>query len=202
MNKAWCFSFLLLSGYGMWAQDTLVTQYPGTELPWLKVNDGPQKQSEFIYHANDQIWMQVRYEGETERWDWYYDNGQPYFKATIIDNALQGLYQIGYANGQMAEVINFTDHIEDGSAWFYYPNGQLAMTGTYRDGEMMNDWVFYRASGSLADGPWQWLFAADSSRLRMKGEVRNGMMSGTWQYTSIANLGTSSEKNFTFVSDK
>ena len=73
------------------AQDTLITNYPNTQQRWEKVYAKGEKTAENIYHANGTPWMTVQYDSKSEEnWKWYYDNGNPYFEATIIDDLLQG----------------------------------------------------------------------------------------------------------------
>jgi antitoxin component YwqK of YwqJK toxin-antitoxin module len=49
-----------------------------------------------------------------------------------------------------------------------YPNGNIKFTGTYLDGEMHGEWVFYRADGS---------------KLR-SGSFDRGRQTGTWRPTT------------------
>lgn len=196
MNKGLIFFLLLFLGFGTMAQDTLETTYPGTSQRWIKRFDSGRKIDETIFYDNDQVWMQVQYVDGQEKWNWYHENGASYFEATIKNDSLQGWYQIGYENGQVAEKIDFKNHLENGYAEFYYRSGQMAMNGTYVAGEMQDDWQFFDSQGHPADGNWQWPFAADTSRLRMKGIVLNGKMIGEWTYTSVSNLGTEQEKQF------
>jgi antitoxin component YwqK of YwqJK toxin-antitoxin module len=61
--------------------------------------------------------MTVQYDkASAENWKWYYDNGNPYFEATIVNDWLQGRYKIWYENGQLAEELFFKDNIEYGPA--------------------------------------------------------------------------------------
>ena len=73
-----------------------------------------KKVRENIYHKNDKEWMTVSYQKDrAENWEWYYDNGNPYFKATIVNDQLQGRYQVWYENGQLSEELYFSDNIEN-----------------------------------------------------------------------------------------
>ncbi|MDW3191448.1 MAG: hypothetical protein R8G66_03760 [Cytophagales bacterium] len=196
MNKGKIYFMLFFIGFGTMAQDTLETTYPGTTQRWIKRFESGHKIDETIYYDNDQIWMKVQYVNGQEKWNWYHENGAPYFEATIKNDSLQGWYQIGYKNGQIAEKIMYQNNLENGVAFFYYPNGQLAMRGSYEQGRMLEGWQCFDLDGHPANGDWQWAFAADTSKLRMEGVVLNGAMIGEWTYTSIGNLATEKEKQF------
>jgi antitoxin component YwqK of YwqJK toxin-antitoxin module len=142
--------------------------------------------------------MTVTYSPDSkEDWKWYYDNGNPYFEATIVDNLLQGQYQIWYENGQLAESINFKDNLEIGIAEFFHPNGQMAMKGVFKDGEMVGEWQFYDEQGNPPTGMWEWKFAASPENLRVKGLLIYGNPSGEWMNWTTANQGQSNQKIFT-----
>ncbi|MEM1326509.1 MAG: toxin-antitoxin system YwqK family antitoxin [Bacteroidota bacterium] len=176
------------------AQDTLSTTYPNSNSRWQKIYEGNQKVAENIYHENGAEWMTVRYEtAQREAWKWYYDNGNPYFEATIINDELQGTYKIWYENGQLAERLTFEDNIENGLATFYHPNGQLAMKGHFRDGKMIGDWLFFDENGELPTGDWRWAFAASPDAFRMEGKLKHGRQIGTWQCRGTANMGKRSQ---------
>ncbi|MEL6656925.1 MAG: hypothetical protein AAFY48_11225 [Bacteroidota bacterium] len=193
------FVYLMLSAQTI---DTLLTYYPGTEQRWEKVYTDGQKTAENIYYTSDAPWMTVQYDAqEREAWKWYYDNGQPYFQATIVDDQLQGRYRIWYEHGQVAEDLYFTDHIENGPAIFYHPNGQVAMQGQYLDGEMVGDWLFFDEDGLPPNGDWSWPFAASLEHIRVQGQFTNGLPSGTWTYWATANQGLASQKVFQRVYD-
>lgn len=166
-------------------QDTLLKKYPGTEQRWEEVYQNQQKVKENIYHQNGTPWMTVQYRAdENQYWKWYYDNGNPYWEARIIDNLIQGSYKIWYENGQLAEVIDFKDHRENGEATFFYSSGQIAAQGSYRMGEMVGPWLFFDKDGNPAEGNWQWVFGADRDKVRMQGQVKAGVPVGVWDYKS------------------
>ncbi|MEM9824532.1 MAG: hypothetical protein AAF985_25825 [Bacteroidota bacterium] len=176
------FGILLLS-----AQDTIRTQYPNTQQSWEKIFQSGQKVAENIYHENGTPWMTFQYdEGRTEKYKWFYANGQTFFEATNVGGQLQGSYSIWYENGQLAEQLNFVDNLEDGLATFFYSNGQLAMSGQYAMGKMTGDWQFFSENGLPADGEWQWQFAALPEFVRMSGSLKNGVPVGRWIYRTTA----------------
>lgn len=180
------------------SQDTLFTNYPGSSKKWEKIYDGANLQAENIYHDNGAQWMTVRYDQPSdEKWKWYYDNGNPYFEATIIQDELQGIYSIWYENGQLAERIEFKDNLENGVGLFYYPTGQLAMQGLYENGKMTGQWQFFDVEGRPARGAWKWVFAASQNHIRVQGELTNGTPVGTWKYKSTANQGRANQLCFT-----
>lgn len=184
------FITLMSIGITSYGQDTIWTDYANTSLKQEKIYLGKEKLAENIYHANGEVWMSVRYDEQAaQTWKWYYENGNPYFEAVIIDDLLQGSYKIWYENGQLAEQLQFEDSIEQGTARFYYPNGQLAMLGTYKDGEMIETWNFYDTEGELANGKWSWRFAASPDIVRMQGNLSNGKRTGKWIYKGTANEG-------------
>lgn len=184
------------------SQDTVLTYYPNTDQRWEKIYVDGRRIAENIFHQNDKPWMTVRYDNTpVENWKWYYDNGRPYFRATIVSDFLQGKYQIWYENGQLAEELTFKDNLEDGPAQFYYPNGQLAMKGTYQGGKMVGKWQFFDKSGMLPSGSWKWVFAASREHLRMEGELRNGQPYGVWEYRTTANLGKPNQLEFKHLLD-
>ncbi|MEN0047419.1 MAG: hypothetical protein AAF806_10205 [Bacteroidota bacterium] len=179
------------------AQDTLWTTYPDTSLKWEKIYEAEKKTAENIYHENGAAWMTVRYNKEEEQtWKWYYDNGNPYFEAIIIDDLLQGSYKIWYENGQLAEHLVFKDNVEQGLALFYHPNGQLAMKGNFQDGKMIGQWEFYDYDGNLPSGKWEWRFAASRAHIRVKGRLKNGKPIGKWVYKGTANQGRKDQLAF------
>ena len=180
------------------SQDTIVSTYPNTQQKWEKVYQNGQKVAENIYHSNESPWMTVQYDPKSkEYWKWYYEDGTPYFEATIIKDRLQGIYRIWYENGQLAEEITFKDHLENGAASFYHSNGQLAMKGQYLQGQMTGQWQFFDQNGNTPTGRWQWKFAADSKNIRMKGQFQNGQPTGQWEYWTTANQGQANHKKFT-----
>ncbi|MEL6718368.1 MAG: hypothetical protein AAFP82_06605 [Bacteroidota bacterium] len=179
------------------AQDTLLTKYPNSTLRWEKVYQEEEKIAENIYHENGEAWMTVQYQNEANQvWKWYYDNGNPYFEAIIVDDLLQGSYKIWYENGQLAEQLFFKDNVENGLAVFYHSNGQLAMKGIFEKGQMIGDWEFFTAEGETPDGVWEWYFAAALDQIRVKGQFKNGQPYGKWVYWGTANQGRKSQLVF------
>ncbi|MEL6675815.1 MAG: hypothetical protein AAFR61_26645 [Bacteroidota bacterium] len=177
----------LFGGLFLSAQDTIRTQYPNTQQAWEKIFIAGQKVAENIYHKNGTPWMTFQYkENKTEKYKWFHDNGNPFFEATNVEGKFQGSYRVWYENGQLAEQINFVDHLENGRATFFYPNGQLAMSGQYVMGKMTDGWQFFGQDGSAADGDWQWQFAALPKFIRMSGSLNNGVPIGTWTYRTTA----------------
>ena len=176
----------LTSPLNVAAQDTLVTNYPGSEQRWEKVFSGDKKMKETVYFQGGSTWMTASYNDKKANWKWYHENGKPYFEATIIDDLLQGTYKIWYKNGQLAEVIEFTDNLENGPATFYYPNGQVAMKGSYLNGKMVGNWTFHNEEGQPFDGEWQWTLAADQKTVRVSGNLLGGKRAGKWQYRTTA----------------
>ena len=141
--------------------------------------------------------MTVKYDADSsENWKWFHENGNPYFKATIINDWLQGNYKVWYENGQLAESINFKDNVEDGPATFYHPNGQLAMKGIFSEGRMVGDWKFYDKNGNPPTGMWEWKFAASPDNIRVKGLLIYGRPSGTWTNWGTANQGRGSQLKY------
>ena len=199
MNKSFFAASFISFATCLNGQDTLQSNYPGTNQQWEKIFEGGQKIKETIYYSDNSTWMQAEYDGDVESWNWYYENGNPYFSATIVDDLIQGTYRIWYRNGQIAEEIEMTDNRENGPASFYYPSGQVAAKGKYKEGRMVGDWTFFNNEGQLFDGDWKWLFAADSAKVRMQGEVRGGKLAGKWEYRTIDRLGDGEEPRFTDV---
>ncbi len=184
------------------AQDTVLTSYPNTDQTWEKIYEDGKRIAENIYHENNSPWMTVRYDSKSaENWKWYYDNGRPYFQATIINNLLQGEYKMWYENGQLAEVLTFTDNFENGLAQFYHSNGKVAMKGNYKDGKMVGKWQFFDKDGTLPSGPWKWVFAASPEHFRMEGNLVNGRPTGFWEYSTTANQGKSNQLTFKHLLD-
>ena len=197
INLNLCLACLFVASSGI-SQDTLFTNYPGSSKKWEKIYHGANLLAENIYHDNGAQWMTVRYDQPSdEKWKWYYDNGSPYFEATIVHDELQGLYSIWYENGQLAERIEFKDNLENGVGLFYYPSGQLAMQGLYKNGAMTGDWQFFDPEGRPAHGAWQWVFAASAENIRIQGVLEHGIPVGTWQYKSTANQGRANQLRFT-----
>ena len=187
-----CAPFSFLS-----AQDTLITNYPNSQQKWEKIYVDDQKIEERIYHNNGQAWMTAKYsEDRLEQWKWFFENGAPYFEATIIDDQLQGKYKIWYENGQLAEDLIFKNNLENGSAKFYHSNGQLAMQGQYKEGKMEGNWQFFDEDGATTNGPWIWKFAASMEHIRMNGELKKGTRFGQWTYRTTANQNQADQKVF------
>ena len=179
------------------AQDTLITNYPDSKKVWEKLFEDGQKIKETIYYESGQVWMTASYdENRDEKWNWFYENGNPFFSATIIDDQLQGNYRIWYENGQLAETLNFVDDLEQGEGSFWHPNGKLAAKGEYKDGKMIGDWAFFANDGTPANGEWIWKFAALNQFIRMEGLVDNGKRVGTWTYRSTSDHGKSEQLVF------
>ena len=179
------------------SQDTVKTTYPDSNLIWEKIYNEQSLSEESIYHANGNEWMTVDYASPTDQyWEWFYDDGKPYFKARILNDMLDGKYQIWYPNGQLAEEIIFDKNVENGPAYFYYKNGQLAMQGFYSNGKMTGEWMFYMPNGELANGQWTWYFAASPEVVRMKGFLKHGIRRGEWEYKSTANQNRPSQLTF------
>ncbi|MEM6516538.1 MAG: hypothetical protein AAF688_10180 [Bacteroidota bacterium] len=165
------------------AQDTILKNYPETNQRWEVLKNKGKKVQETIYYDTGQSWMTAKYGSDKkEYWKWYYENGKPFFEATIIDDKIEGNYQIWYENGQLAEHLNFIGQIEEGPAQFYHRNGQLAMKGNYRNGKMVGNWEFFDENGCYADGEWKWFFAALPEQIRIKGMLENGKRVGKWTY--------------------
>ncbi|SFR51492.1 Antitoxin component YwqK of the YwqJK toxin-antitoxin module [Robiginitalea myxolifaciens] len=177
---------LLCSAYAA-SQDTIVKNYPETNQRWEIIYEDGKKTKETVYHKSGNSWMTARYDSDNrEDWRWYHKNGNLFFKATIIDNKIEGKYQIWYENGQLAEQLNFIAQIENGPAQFYHRNGQLAMRGNYRDGRMTEGWEFFDVNGKPANGTWEWNFAAQPGKRRMMGELKDGKRIGKWDYHTTA----------------
>lgn len=191
-----CLAYLCFFFAGI-SQDTINTNYPGSNQKWERVYKNDQKIVENIYYLNGNQWMTAEYDAkEEETWKWYYENGNPYFEATIINDQIQGTYTIWYENGQLAEILIFKDNLEDGPAVFYYPNGQIAMQGYYENGEMVGEWNFFGKNGNLPDGKWDYKFAASNENTRIKGAFAYGNPIGKWIYKTTANQGLKNQKVF------
>ncbi len=190
-------SVIFSFGSPLLAQDTLITNYPNTKQVWEKLFEEGRKIKETIYYENGQVWMTASYNpNKNEDWNWFHENGNPFFSAKIVDDKLQGNYQIWYENGQLAESLNFIDSIEQGEAKFWHPNGQIAIIGNYTDGRMTGEWKFFDEEGSLANGPWIWKFAALNQFTRMEGNLENGKRIGTWTYRGTAERGRDGQLEF------
>ena len=181
----------------VFAQDTIVTNYPNTQQRWEKIFKNNQKVAENIFHSNGSPWMTVQYDNESvEHWKWYYADQQPYFEATILKDRLQGDYKIWYENGQLAESLTFKDNLENGLATFYHPNGQVAIQGQYKQGEMVGRWTFFDQNGKSPEGTWVWSFAAMPEDIRMIRQLKNGQPTGVWTYRTTSNQGKPYQKEF------
>ncbi|MEM8526344.1 MAG: hypothetical protein AAGG68_17005 [Bacteroidota bacterium] len=188
---------LIYPKISLYAQDTLITNYPNSSSEWHKIYQQDQKVAENIYHENGQEWMTVKYAQKgKQNWKWYYENGNPYFEATYINDLLQGTYKIWYENGQLAEQLIFKDHVENGFAIFFHANGQVAMKGYYEEGKMVGKWEFYDENGDLPSGIWEWSFAAALEKIRVKGRLEDGQPIGKWRYKGTANQGLASQLVF------
>lgn len=191
---------MIVLAFSVKAQDTLITNYPDSKKVWEKLFEEGKKIKETIYYENGQVWMTASYNtDEKEDWNWFYENGNPFFSAKIVNEELQGNYRIWYENGQLAESLNFVDNIEQGEATYWYPNGQLATKGVYTDGKMTGEWNFYAEDGSPAEGIWNWKFAALNQFVRMEGFMISGKRVGTWVYRGTAERG--SEGQLVFVEE-
>ena len=168
------------------AQDTVITNYPGTNQRWEKVFSQDEKIAENIFHANGTPWMTVKYDNQVEDWNWYHENNNPFFSATISNQKIEGNYTVWYENGQIAEELIFSNNLENGPAIFYYPNGQIAMQGQYELGEMTGEWTFFNPDGTPPDGSWEWYFAALPDDIRISGHLKNGRPVGMWKYSTTA----------------
>ncbi|OEK03374.1 hypothetical protein BFP97_18410 [Roseivirga sp. 4D4] len=187
MSRKLLILLLLIVTFSLKGQDTVRTNYPGSEKVWKKVFNGAKKSQDLIYWENGREWMTAKYDtADVEYWKWYHENGNPYFEATIIRDELQGLYKIWYESGQLAEEITFLNHLEDGPAIFYYRNGTIAAKGSYHKGKMIGDWKFYDKDGLSFNGKWVWPFAADTSSLRMEGQIKDHQRLGSWKYRTTA----------------
>ena len=187
MSRIGLLTLLLSVSFSLFAQDTLSTNYPDSKKVWKKVYSDSKKTQDLIYWENGREWMTARYDSaDVEYWKWYHENGNPYWKATIIRDELQGVYKIWYESGQLAEEVIFLNHLEDGPAVFYYENGQIASTGNYENGKMVGHWQFYDQSGNSFDGQWSWPFAAETETNRMEGTIENGKRVGVWIYQTTA----------------
>lgn len=187
MKRQICALLAILMSWLANAQDTIVKNYPETDQRWEIVYSEGKKIKETIYYNTGKSWMTAKYDVDNkEYWRWYHQNGNPFFKATIINDKIEGKYQIWYENGQLAEQLNFKHQIEEGLAQFYYPNGQLAMKGTYTNGKMIGNWDFFDKKGQPADGQWEWPFAALPNQIRIKGTLENGKRVGRWTYQTSA----------------
>ena len=174
---------------------------PGTTRKWIKVYQEEVSPDlllqETLYHANENPWMMVKYDQQTgtERWQWFYENENPLWSATIVDGLLQGRYQHWYENGMVAEILYFSDNVENGPASFYYRSGQLAMEGRYDNGVMV-DFNFYDQMGEPFTGTWEW-FLFPTHTLRMTGSVVGGKMEGEWLFGQTANVGKPNRVTYT-----
>ena len=193
--------WILSNPLHLWGQfDTIITNYPDSDQRWEKIYNGDDKVAENIFHSNGSEWMTVQYDAsDNENWKWYYDNGQPYFEALIIDDLLEGIYRIWYPNGQLAEELRFRNNLENGPAVFFHENGQMAMSGMYKDGEMIGEWTFLDENGKSPSGIWNWPFAASIKNIRMEGKLLNGSRVGSWTYRGTAEQNRKGQKIFTDV---
>ncbi len=151
--------------------------------------DGSEVLREKIFYENGSVWLEsnLSEDGTIHKWTYYYKTGNPYWSAMTVNEKLNSQFIHWYDNGQVAEIIEFSNNAENGKAIFYYPNGQVAMEGKYREGKMVGEWKFFNEDGtSINKGLWSWLFF-DSAELRMQGRIKRGKMEGHWEYTETAN---------------
>src|SRR5690349_14847204 len=58
-----------------------------------------------------------------------------YFKATILDNNLEGTAHYYYKNGTVKEEGTYQNSVRQGKWTFYYPNGDVQKIYNYTNGE-------------------------------------------------------------------
>lgn len=103
-------------------------------------------------------------EGE---WTYYHENSKiPMTKERYKADKLNGLRQVYFPNGKIAEEINYIDGIREGDYRKYTPTGIVLEETFYKKGEIHGNAIFRGSDGKLAS----------------EGKFVNGLKKGIWKF--------------------
>ena len=100
-------------------------------------------------------------------WIYYHENSTvPMTKERYKADKLQGLRQVYFPNGKIAEEQNYNNGIREGDYKKYTPTGIVLEESTYKKGEMHGNAVFRGSDGKMAS----------------EGKFVNGLKKGIWKF--------------------
>lgn len=103
-------------------------------------------------------------EGE---WIYYHENSTiPMTKERYKADKLNGLRQVYFPNGKIAEEINYTNGVREGNYRKYTPAGIVLEETFYKKGEIHGNAIFRGSDGKLAS----------------EGKFVNGLKKGMWKF--------------------
>lgn len=133
-----------------------------------------------------------------EFYDFDIDNNL-YFKASMINNSIEGYAYYYFKNGKISEEGNFKNNTRIGKWKYYYPNGQVEKIYVYDSGEPMV-LEAYKKNGTATvingNGKIYTEFRNynQCSSFKTWGSLVNGKKNGEWTFSNInASLPIASE---------
>ncbi|PCJ83329.1 MAG: hypothetical protein COA57_11540 [Flavobacteriales bacterium] len=128
-------------------------------------------------------------------WNWFYENGNIKCEIIFENNAPNGQYKSYYENGEKKEVGFFRNGLRTGNFKYWYENGKLKAGRNYKDGYLDgvqkiwwdngNQYAQYSFEDKIINGilkRWN-----RNGSLMEKGEMKNGLVYGKWNYNIIIN---------------
>ena len=80
-------------------------------------------------------------------WEYFWDNGQVYFKGNWKKGLMHGDWQSYYPTGRLLGAGCYKNGLRDGKFSSYHDNGNLECEGSFKDGKRIGSWRFYNNNG-------------------------------------------------------
>lgn len=123
----------------------------------------------------------------------YYETGELYLKATMINNNLQGAAQYFYKDGKVMEKGTYQNNKRSGKWTYYYPDGKIQKIYDFAGEEPLIMEV-YTSSGTPTvvngNGKFKTKFSPNNQCLEYEilGNVLNGKKHGKWTWMNSSEL--------------
>ncbi|WP_179344088.1 hypothetical protein [Winogradskyella ursingii] len=79
----------------------------------------------------------------------YYINGTKYRKGKLIKGKLEGEVKIYYESGEIEQILNYKNGLQNAQQFSYYTNGKLNNKGFYNNGSRIGTWKYNSNMGFL-----------------------------------------------------
>lgn len=86
---------------------------------------------------------------KTDKWEYFYENGQLEFEEEYVNGVLNGEFKSYYENGGVKVTGHYENDKRTGQWSQHYKNGQVGETGTFVEGVFKGEGRFYYENGKL-----------------------------------------------------
>lgn len=129
-------------------------------------------------------------------WNYYFNNGELYYKQRMKEGELDGIQTYYYSNGQLHQIYKEVKGSTEGLYTSYYENGDKEEEGYYYKNERAGEWIEYYHNGNVESKTFyvngqrvgKSYDYAVNGKLDDVDEHINGVLVKITQYDSLGNV--------------